>query len=301
MMIAFKLCNLVIPSEPTEFSLTTDVGKWKFEKAPQYADNIAVMQERHACGVTYHLEFPLPQDEHRLAIKDSAFNELLPISLAASFLTGNAVTVGPPMAHSEIKFLSVGEAFPRARGYMKPSSLAPTLEEFVRFVQVFANRFSELNQSEKLLLICHHFVDTASCWSMEDMFLGASILLEVVGATAETTHYSAAMQHAVADNPKAKKPAFMHLLRAAADHVGIPHLIHDCIKLRNSLIHEGSLSDGGANSKDSVSVLVADSMNWIDAYLYALLGLGQVAHKRWDWKELSSQLNSFSLLEVSPP
>ena len=80
-----------------------------------------------ACGNTYSIEFRLPTDSTRSAVADTAFDEVLPICQAASFVTGAAVTIRDSLPSSEVRFMQVGPHFPRARGIADPVACVDTL------------------------------------------------------------------------------------------------------------------------------------------------------------------------------
>ncbi len=114
-MIGFWLVNCLPPNAPQIFKLNTPAGVWIFRKASHF-DEVLDGVNQGRCANTYSIEFDLPTDQARSSQKDSAFYEVLPICLAASFVTGMAVTVRDSLPHSEITMIQTGPHFPRERG-----------------------------------------------------------------------------------------------------------------------------------------------------------------------------------------
>jgi len=126
-MIGFWLINLLPPGAPLTFDLNTPTGLWTFERSTACPTLEPKMLKDGACGNTYAIEFRLPTDSTRSAVADTAFDEVLPICLAASFVTGAAVTIRDSLPSSEARFMQVGPHFPRARGIADPVACVDTL------------------------------------------------------------------------------------------------------------------------------------------------------------------------------
>jgi hypothetical protein len=216
MMIGFWLVNLLPPEQRQTFDLRTPAGLWKFKQSAAFQKLEPEIRDRGGCGNTYSMVFALPTDGPRSSIKETAFDEVLPICLATSFVTGAAVTIRNSLPPSEISFAQVGPHFPRQRGIPDPVACVNTIAEFTKFVEQFVRDYQRLNPSEKLLLLTHFYIDAFSCWSLENMYLSGSTLLQIIASTEQDTGRPFAANHAKARTGKAR-PAFFDYLSGAAD------------------------------------------------------------------------------------
>ena len=294
-MIAFWLVNLLPPGAPKTFALKTPAGLWTFKQSSAFNADEAEIRNKGACANTYAMEFPLPSDSTRNSMKDAAFDEVLPICLAASFVMGSAVTIGHPHPASEVTFSGVGSHFPRQRGIPHPAACVSTMGEFAGFVERFVDQYRGLNSAERLLLLTHFYIDALSCWSLENLYLSGSTLLQIIASSEENTGGAYAATHAAARTGKpGSKPAFFDYLAGAADRVGIAPPSHDVIKIRNSLIHEGTLKLTNFPTQADAAEPIAEALRWVDDYMYAVLKVGRVPVSRHKARELTFGLNSFS-------
>src|SRR5437870_425046 len=126
-MIGFWLVNLMPPETPESFNLKTPAGLWAFQRSASF-NTLEMQIQKGWCANTYAMEFPLPTDATRGLVKDAAFGETLPICLAASFVTGAAVTIRDSLPGSEVKLLAVGSHFPRSRGVADPAACVRTMD-----------------------------------------------------------------------------------------------------------------------------------------------------------------------------
>lgn len=289
-MIAFWITNLMPPGAPKAFDVKTPSGTWIFERAARYLEYAPQVEHEGACANTYSMSFNLPTDATRFAVKDRAFYEALPLCLGASFAMGAAVTVSQSMPSSEVQFLSVGSHFPRARGIPTPWACVGTQAELVKFLETFVAKFNVLNPTEKLQLLTHFHLDAIACWSLEDLYLSGSTLLQIIADTEESSGRNVAAAHATR---RGSKIGFFDYLAGAADRVGIAVPTQDVVRIRNSLIHEGTLKRQPFTTKNQAAVPIAEAMQWIDAYVFAILGLGTPPVTRYDAKTFA-EINSFS-------
>lgn len=294
-MMAFWLVNLLPPGTPQTFALKTPAGLWTFKQSPAFNREEADIRDKGACANTYSMEFPLPTDGTRSSVKNMAFDEVLPICLAASFVTGAAVTIGHPHQVSEVQFVVVGSHFPRQRGIPNPAACVNTMNQFSGFIETFVDHYGQLNSVEKLLLLTHFYIDALSCWSLENLYLSGSTLLQIIADTEKTTGRGFAANHAATRAGKTGvKPGFFDYLAGAADRVGIAAPSYDVVKTRNSLIHEGTLKLAGFPTQADAAKPIAEGLRWVDEYVYAILKLGSVPAPRHNASVLTHGLNSFS-------
>ena len=289
-MIGFWITNLMPPSAPEEFEVKTPSGTWIFERAARYFEYVPQV-EQGACANTYSMSLSLPSDRTRLAVKEQAFHEALPLCLGASFAMGAAVTVSQSTPASEIQFIDVGSHFPRARGISTPWKCITTQADLMGFLEIFVAKFNALNPTEKLLLLTHFHLDAIACWSLEDLYLSGSTLLQIIADTEKSSGRKFAKTHAATRG--SKSIGFFDFLAGAANRAGIAAPTHDVVKIRNSLIHEGSLKRQGFATKEQATVPIAEALQWVDAYVFAILGLSTPPVTRYDAQTLA-RLNSFS-------
>ncbi len=290
-MIGFWIVNLAPPSTPEAFDVHTPAGTWNFNRAQNF-DKLVDAIANGACANTYSMEFTLPTDATRSALKDAAFLEVLPICLAASYVTGAAVTVRDSVQASEVAFMEVGPHFPRPRGIPDPSPCVATLHQFIEFVEHFVDEYDRLRSVEKLLLLTHFFIDACSCWSLENLYLSGSTILQIIADTEKASSRPFAASHAAARG--SDKVGFFDYIAGAADRVGIPAPGHDVVKIRNKLIHEGNLRAKQFPTKADAAVPIGNALRWVDDYIYAILDLGQVPLPRHNYADYTRFVNSFS-------
>jgi hypothetical protein len=59
------------------------------------------------------------------------------------------------------------------------------MAQFTDFVERFVGQYVALNSSEKLLFLTHFYIDALSCWSLENLYLSGSTLLQIIASTEE--------------------------------------------------------------------------------------------------------------------
>lgn len=292
-MIGFYVANLLPPATPLQFNLQTPCGTWSFQQVPNFGQaHQAVLQG--ATTNTYTTTFPLPVSGPS-SLKDAAFEEVVPICLAASFVTGAAVTIKHSLAASSIQFITVGPHLPRDRGVANPAACVDTFAEFIAFVERFVAQYRALDPVEKLKLLMHFFIDATACWSLENLYLSGSTLLQVVADTEKSMGRTFASVHAAQRNQgRATSPGFYDFLAGAANRTNIAPLTHDVVKVRNSLVHAGTLQSASLPTQADAAVPIAEAMHWFDQYVYAILNLGPVPVNRYPVRLLTDGINSFS-------
>ncbi|WP_175719047.1 hypothetical protein [Burkholderia anthina] len=281
----FWITNLLMPGDPENVPIATPQGGWQFVKMPAFARNSAAIRgatvPRPAMmpvAETYYLQDTAGVDDVR------RFDaEVTPILLAATYATGLSVTSQRATKNGGPALHVPSEHWPRARGLDAPSPVVSTLDEFVRLVEAFVRAWPTAGQTEKALLLVHHGLDSLGCWSMEDLYLSATTLLQVIVAT-ETTKQGG------------KKLTFYDGIVDAASRMGIAALSEDFKDMRNELVHDGRLIGRrfAGPDKAACAAVVVDVLNWIDTYMHAALTLGPVAKVRFRVQDLVS-LNAYSI------
>jgi hypothetical protein len=132
----------------------------------------------------------------------------------------------------------------------------------VSLVERFVRAWPGAGQTEKALLLVHHWLDALACWSMEDRYLRATTLLQIIVATE-------AMRQG---KPELR---FYPGVTAAAHRIGIRVLSNDFKNMRNELIHDGRLigTRFPGPDKDACAGVLADLLNWFDEYMHTALSL----------------------------
>ncbi len=287
-MLSFCVTNLLIPSDPDELTITTPAGLWTLAKTPNFATTRAAIagatsaRPQHLpVGETYFLENQISMDLGAAAV-DQAFDEITPILLAASYATGMSVTIDRSTMGSSISILQPSDHWPRARALGSGSYAISTPDEFSRLVEAFVQAWPTTGQAEKARLLVHHWLDALACWSMEDLYLSATTLLQIIVAT---------------EAQKQGKPSLSYYkgLEDAANRMGIAPLSQDFKNMRNELIHDGQLIGSRfAGPRSACDQVVADVLNWFDIYMHAGLGLGPVAKTRFRANDFTT-LNAYSI------
>ena len=162
------------------------------------------------------------------------------------------------------------------------NAVVTTQDEFVAALETFVAAWPGAGQSEKTLLLIHHWLDALGCWSFEDMYLSATTLLQVIAATEEGI--------------QGRELYYFDAVTAASARAGISPMSRHFKDMRNNLIHEGKLLGGkfsGTSLQDCATV-ASDVLNWFDSYIHSVLGLGAVRRKRFSYGDFLG-LNAYSL------
>ena len=284
--LGHRLCNLLVPEEPVTFPLRTPSGHWAFRRDKTYSTSKDDILENGACAITYAMSTEVKVTGSRAAAIDKAFEEMLPICLGASYLTGMTVRPVQDLPGSAVMFLSVGPHFPRERPMGRGWPMAATLADFIVDLETFVRGYLAVDRSEKARLLIHHWLDALAFWSLEDLTLSAATILEIIAATAKR----------IGRVKGRNLRNFVQRIDYAADRFSLPHLSPDFRAMRNDLVHEGRLSGTRfLNRSDAdCSEAVAETLDWIDQYLCAIFGLGRPRLKRFG-RNTFRGVNAFSL------
>ena len=284
--IGHWVANLLIPGDPNNLTINTPAGQWTLSKAPRFEDAKQAITNTSQCANTYAIEHQGTYTGSRAAAMDAVDAELVPICLGASYLTALSVAPSQSLPASDVSFIQVGPHFPRVRSMGSGFPIAHNEADFARILEAFVRGYTSVGNVEKIRLISHHFLDALAFWSLEDLVLSTTTILEIIAATAKGL---AAVQGTPAIN-------FNTRMAFAASRFGVPPLPSDFRNMRNDLVHEGTLSGSLFPNKtaDDCCLAAAEALEWIDAYLFAALGLGPVPAGRFV-QERFRGANSFSL------
>lgn len=276
---------MFVPEEPCRFSILTPSGSWKFNQYASYASNKERILNNGACCITYDIATTININGSWAECIDRARDELLPICLGISYLTGMAVRPVQDLPNSEVMFLHVGDHYPRQRAMGPGMNLVESLSDFIAALEIFVRDYTKFEKSEKARLLVHHWLDALAYWSLEDLTLSTATMLEIIAATAG--------DHGKTCGKKLKK--FVPRINYAADRFGLSHLSQQFRNMRNDLVHEGRLSGSKFPnaSKEQCAEVVAEALDWIDQYLCSIFGLGTPSHRRFG-KNVFIGINAFS-------
>lgn len=284
--IGLRLANLIIPGDPDHLTLNTPAGSWKFRKDPRFNDSkAAILNNGMTTAETYSICFEGSYTGSRAAAMDAADAELIPLCLAASYLTALSVTPTGSLPSSQVSFISVGPHFPRARSMGSGFPVTDDAIEFAGLMEAFVRAYAGAGVVEKIRLIAHHFLDALAFWSLEDLVLSTTTILEIIAVTAKSQA-----------SPGTQINNFNDRMIFAASRFNLPILPPDFRNMRNDLIHEGTLSGTRFQDKDATAcgIAAAEALDWIDRYVFAALQLGPIPLPRFA-REGFRGVNSFSL------
>jgi hypothetical protein len=278
MKLGFNIVNLISPDEPNVLTVTGSNGNWDIRQHPNYANNRQAINSRVHGAVTYiadHGDLGLRKDEEIL-------DELMHLCLSLSYLTSNSVTMNQSAIYSRISFIQVGDGFPRDRGI---TGIDPVVENHTDLETATTQMLRLFNQNKTdyhVDVIIQYWLDILSCWSLENLFLGACTILEII-KQCERRRTGNANLH------------FYDAIVSVSTHLHITVLNRDWINMRNDLIHEGHLSKVRFPNKTKFECIEVceDVMQWIDEFIHAIFNLGTIKHNRFDRGSLG-QLNSYT-------
>jgi hypothetical protein len=279
-VLSFFVVNLILPDDPDTVTIATPSGTWTLARYAEYDKSKAAIAEGK-CANTYYLEHPVALAAGA-ALVDRAFDEITPILLAASYATGMSVTVRSSTMGSELQILQTSDHWPRERAMGKGSPVFHNVAEFQDLVERFVAAWSGSGQTQKARLLVHHWLDALACWSMEDLYLSATTLLQIIAATE-------------ADR-QGKDLSYYGGVTDAAQRMGIHTISNNFKNMRNDLIHEGRLIGTAFAGPDKLAcaAVVAELLNWFDEYMHAALGLGAKRKIRFTKADFMG-LNAYSI------
>ena len=282
-MLSFPVINLILPNDSTRLELNTPLGPWIVEKSAD-SDHFKaeITTKSGLVAETYFLENQVSHqgDAPRA---EAAFEELTPILLSLSYALGHAVSIRRSTPISDVMIVQPSQHWPRPRGIHDPAPIVASDCDLATLVERAATSWPTASATYKTTLLIHHWLDALSCWSLEDLYLSATTLLQIVAATEER-------------DQGVTNLGFMKAVNEAASRFGLPALSADFKNMRNDLIHDGHLSGSrfANKSREECAEVAADVLNWIDQYVIAVLRLGPISQVRFKRTDLYG-LNSFSM------
>ncbi|MGD2092305.1 MAG: hypothetical protein PVH61_39420 [Candidatus Aminicenantes bacterium] len=280
-MIGFWIVNLLVPGDPDKLNISALSGSWELRKFVKYSESKNAISNGK-CAHTYAIENDVSMDDGAAAC-DANLNEMTPILLGASYLSGLSVTAKKSLPHSDVLIVRPSDHWPRERAMGVGNYCVSSQEEFVEALEKFIAAWPTTAQSEKILILIHHWLDALGCWSFEDFYLSATTLLQIIAATEER----------ITGN---RNLSYLQAIQSASQRVGITSLNRDFKDMRNNLIHEGNLLGGrfSGTDKGACSEVASDLMNWFDEYIHVVMKLGSVKRTRFSNHDFMS-LNAYSI------
>lgn len=173
--------------------------------------------------------------------------------------------------------------------------------DLINCLERFVTAWGSTGQSEKALLLVHHWLDALACWSLEDLYLSATTLLQVIVATQNQLE-GRLTREAELD--------FYPGVIAASTRANITQPSENFKNMRNELIHDGRLSgkrfkgrdvadpahaEAAAEVRDRAGCaeVAAEVLNWFDSYIFSVFQLGH-HEPRFKGRDFLS-LNAYSI------
>lgn len=277
--LGFNLVNFIVPIEPTDLTIIGKNGDWTIRLHSNYSINRQTINSRVNAAITYiadHEDLGFIKDEEVLV-------ELTNLCLTFSYLTSNAVTIKCSTNYSRVSFVQIGDGFPRDRGISGIDPIIVNQLDFISVANLMLLLFNQNKTDYHIDVIIHYWLDILSCWSLENLFLGACTILEIIKQC---------------ERRRLGKPNlyFYDAIASTSRNLKISVLNRDWINMRNDLIHEGHLSKvkNPNKSKSDCIEICEDLMLWIDQFIHAIFNLGSIKYNRFDRGSLE-QLNSYTV------
>ena len=255
-MLEFAITNLVL-SEPS-FEVPSSFGQWEFEQAPNYQSILPNLEEGQ-CGNTYFAANSSIGATTSYSDFDTASDEIMDICLILSFLNSRCVTVSTTTARSDISFAQMPDQFIRPRSIIGFNAVdVPSITQFsIHWISLM----QPLYEQRKIRLQLVHWLSGLTCYSMEDLYLSVGVQMDLVKQRERAATGNLSL-------------TFFEGMQSASTRYNLSTLGQDYKNMRNDIVHEGVLSGSRfvSKSKMECAVVIADTLNWIDNYIFAALG-----------------------------
>lgn len=280
-MLQFTIADLVVDEE--SFAVLSSIGKWEFTRTGNYQQIITSL-EKGMCGNTFFATISNIDDRSTDLNFKTACDELIDICLILSFVTARCVTPSATTGISDIKFVQLGDDFVRSRAIAGFPTIAPV--SLSDFFSDWASKMHPVIKTRRLRLHLCHWLSGLTCFTMEDIYLSAGVQMDIVKQ----------LERAAATNPRL---TFFEGMTSASTRFAIAALGNDYKAMRNDIIHEGVLSGSNFRNKTKAecAVVIAETLNWLDSYILAVMGkASQVSgFPRWRGVDLEHGLPSISV------
>ena len=276
-MLELAIANLV--TDENSFDIPSVLGSWNFKRVSDYGRYLDEIKNG-MCANTFVASI----DAVDLKTKEGDFkavcNEIIDICLTLSFLNANCVAVSGSTKQSDIQFFTFGDSFIRPRGIVgfPPFLAGPSIGRL--FSNWLANSYPNY-QSRKLRLLLSHWLSGLTCFTLEDIFLSTGVQMDQIKQLEGPNLY------------------YYDGMLAASVRYSLVPLNRDYVAMRNDIVHEGVLSGTRFNgkSKAECAKVIADVLNWLDAYILAVLNIhvNVTGYSRWKGDDFFTSLPAISL------
>ncbi len=269
-MLEFAIANLLC--DEVSFEVPSSLGNWEFVRTYNYADLVREI-DKGMCGNTYYVSLVGVGPTSSDADFRTACDEIIDICLVLSFLGARCVTPSGTTGQSEIKFIALGDSFVRSRSIVGFPVVKPA-----SFAQFFSDWLSGIYPkfwSRRLRLQLCHWLSGLTCFTLEDIYLSAGVQMDIVKQ----------LEKAASNN---QNLTYFQGMKSASNRYSLTALSNNYKAMRNDLFHEGVLS--GSNfknkTKSECAVVVAETLNWLDSYILAVIGKSNSVQGLPRWKEI---------------
>lgn len=267
-------------STENTFDVPGSVGNWQFHRRDDYVSLIAKLEDGQ-CAPTYYASNSAVIRQITDADFITATDELIDACLILSFVSATCVTPKGATAASDVQFLQLGDDFIRPRAIRGFSALQIG-QTYSQYFSTGMPNLHSLMAPRQLRLFLSHWISGLTCFSLEDLFLAIGVQMDIVKQCEITA--------------VGRRLDYFPGMQAASVRYSLLPLSRDYKNMRNDIVHEGRLS--GTNfpgkSKTDCANVVADTLNWIDGYVCAILGFSQVP-ARWSGIQLAAGLPSLTV------
>lgn len=267
-MLEFAITNLI--TNETSFEVPSKLGKWEFVRAPNY-QQIVTSLEKGMCGNTFFASINAIDVKARDVDFQTACDEIIDICLVLSFLCARCVTPSGTTGVSEIQFIQLGDDFVPSRAIVGFPSIIP-ISLSVFFSDWVSSVHPAIMQRRFRLQLCH-WLSGLTCFTLEDVYLSAGVQMDIVKQ----------LERAATNNQNLN---YYQGMASASTRFSITALGNDYKAMRNDIVHEGVLS--GSNFKNKTkgecSEVIAETLNWLDSYVLAVIGKTNQVNSIPRWK-----------------
>ena len=284
--LGWWVTNLLIPGDPDRVFVEAQSGRWAIVRSDSFNHVKHSIKTRSVN--THTLETQLHPDacNERGSIS-TAFDDMLAICLAASYLCGQTVSPTTSLQSSCAQYISIGDKFPKHRPISVSMPMHLTSEEYLVRLQQMVKHILAYKPRSHIILIIQLWLDVLSSSSLEGAILNLASLLEVIIAMSK--HGPRSDLLGLAEIPD--------ILFANAEESCIHSSPLPIIwQMRDNLIHGGALCPTGYD-KSSIAVCadaVSEWMNVVDRSIAGILDVAGFCKPRFSDTSFL-HMNSFSL------
>jgi len=280
-MLQFAIANLMI--DETSFEVPSTLGKWEFGRTYNYQELISSI-DKGMCGNTFFASLDTISPQSSDLEFQTACDEIVDICLVLSFLTARCVTPSTTTGNSDIQFIQLGDDFVPSRAIVGFPAIAPA--SLSRFVFDWVATIHPAIKQRRLRLQLCHWLSGLTCFSLEDVYLSAGVQMDIVKQVERVATSTLNL-------------TYFQGMTSASTRFALTPLGSDYKAMRNDLVHEGVLSGSNfsGRAKGQCAVVIAETLNWLDAYVLAVIGkTSQISSlPRWKGVDLERGLPSISV------